>query len=209
MTAAAKLCVMSADLDALVALMPFARHLGLVLDEASPDRVIARLDWAPHLCTSGGIMHGGVLMSLADSAGALVTFLGLLEGSTTATITFTSQFPAGQQRVRPRGCGPRAPRPHHGDGPDQPVRLRTAPGRPDHADPGRPAAPGLRLEHRPGTKAIWRIFSPRALPEKGGSPPLIGVDSGSVVDCVHHRPPDQPPSPNQPRKWGGSCVRGR
>ena len=60
MTAAAKLCVMSADLDALVALMPFARHLGLVLDEASPDLVIARLDWAPHLCTSGGIMHGGV-----------------------------------------------------------------------------------------------------------------------------------------------------
>jgi acyl-coenzyme A thioesterase PaaI-like protein len=51
---------MSADLDFLVALMPFAGHLGLVLDEASPDRVIARLDWAPHLCTSGGIMHGGV-----------------------------------------------------------------------------------------------------------------------------------------------------
>ena len=92
MTAAAKLCVMSADLDALVALMPFAGHLGLVLEEASPDRVIARLDWAPHLCTSGGIMHGGVLMSLADSAGALVTFLGLPEGATTATITSTIQL---------------------------------------------------------------------------------------------------------------------
>jgi 1,4-dihydroxy-2-naphthoyl-CoA hydrolase len=92
MTAAIKLCVMSAELDALVALMPFAGHLGLVLDEASPDRVIARLDWAPHLCTSGGIMHGGVLMSLADTAGALVTFLGLPEGATTATITSTSQL---------------------------------------------------------------------------------------------------------------------
>jgi hypothetical protein len=52
MTAGAKLGVMSADLDALVALMPFAGHLGLVLDEASPDRVIARPEWAPHLCTS-------------------------------------------------------------------------------------------------------------------------------------------------------------
>ena len=83
---------MSADLDALVALMPFAGHLGLVLEEASPDRVIARLEWAPHLCTSGGIMHGGVLMSLADTAGALVTFLGLPEGATTATITSTSQL---------------------------------------------------------------------------------------------------------------------
>ena len=53
MTAATKLGVMSADLDALVALLPFAGHLGLVLDKAGPDRVIARLDWAPHLCTSG------------------------------------------------------------------------------------------------------------------------------------------------------------
>jgi len=83
---------MSADLDALVALMPFAGHLGLVLEEADASRVIARLDWAPHLCTSGGVMHGGVLMSLADTAGALVTFLGLPEGKTTVTITSTSHM---------------------------------------------------------------------------------------------------------------------
>jgi 1,4-dihydroxy-2-naphthoyl-CoA hydrolase len=76
----------------LAALMPFAQHLGLTLDEASPDKVIARLDWAPHLCTTAGIMHGGVLMSLADTAGALVAFLGLPEGATTATITSTSQL---------------------------------------------------------------------------------------------------------------------
>jgi uncharacterized protein (TIGR00369 family) len=31
-------------------------------------------------------------MSLADTAGALVTFLGLPEGATTATITSTSQL---------------------------------------------------------------------------------------------------------------------
>jgi uncharacterized protein (TIGR00369 family) len=83
---------MPADLDALVTLMPFAGHLGLVVDEADPDRVIMRLTWAPHLCTAGGIMHGGVLMSLADTAGALVTYLGLPEGATTATITSTSQM---------------------------------------------------------------------------------------------------------------------
>jgi 1,4-dihydroxy-2-naphthoyl-CoA hydrolase len=83
---------MPADLDALVALMPFAAHLGLVVDEAGADRVIARLAWAPHLCTTAGIMHGGVLMSLADTVGAIVTFLGLPEGATTATITSTSQM---------------------------------------------------------------------------------------------------------------------
>jgi uncharacterized protein (TIGR00369 family) len=83
---------MAADLEELVALMPFARQLGIALDEASADRVVARLDWAPHLCTSGGLMHGGALMTLADTAGALVTFLGLPAGATTATITSTSQL---------------------------------------------------------------------------------------------------------------------
>jgi 1,4-dihydroxy-2-naphthoyl-CoA hydrolase len=83
---------MASDLDALIALMPFAGHLGLVLDEADARRVIIRLDWAPHLCTTAGILHGGVLMSLADTAGALVTFLGLPAGKTTATITSTSHM---------------------------------------------------------------------------------------------------------------------
>jgi uncharacterized protein (TIGR00369 family) len=83
---------MPTDLEALVALMPFAGQIGLTLDEAGPDRVIARLAWAPQLCTADGVMHGGVLMSLADTAGAIVAFLGLPDGSTTATITSTTQM---------------------------------------------------------------------------------------------------------------------
>jgi uncharacterized protein (TIGR00369 family) len=81
-----------ADLEGLIALMPFARQLGMVLDEASADRVVARLAWSPGLCTAAGIMHGGALMTLADSAGALIAFLGLPEGATTATITSTTQL---------------------------------------------------------------------------------------------------------------------
>ena len=83
---------MSADLDALMAIMPFAGRLGMTLAEAGPDRVVARLDWAPGLCTAAGILHGGVLMSLADSAGALVAYLGLAEGKSTATMTSTTQM---------------------------------------------------------------------------------------------------------------------
>jgi len=82
----------AADLDALIAIMPFARRLGMTLEEAGPDRVVARLGWAAELCTGAGIMHGGVLMSLADSAGALVAYLGLPEGKSTATITSTTQM---------------------------------------------------------------------------------------------------------------------
>lgn len=72
--------------------MPFAAGMGVRLEEASADRVVATLPWAARLCTASGIMHGGALMSLADTAGALVAFLGLPDGATTATITSTSQM---------------------------------------------------------------------------------------------------------------------
>ena len=81
-----------ADNEALIAMMPFAARLGITLDEAGPERVVATLPWAPRLCTTTGVMHGGVLMSLADTVGALVVFLGLAEGETTATITSTTQM---------------------------------------------------------------------------------------------------------------------
>jgi 1,4-dihydroxy-2-naphthoyl-CoA hydrolase len=83
---------MSADLDALVELMPFTAGMGVSLEKASADEVVAVLAWAPQLCTAGGIMHGGALMSLADSAGALVAYLGLAHGESTATITSTTQL---------------------------------------------------------------------------------------------------------------------
>jgi 1,4-dihydroxy-2-naphthoyl-CoA hydrolase len=83
---------MATDLGALVGLMPFAAGLGITLEEASPDRVVAVMPWAPRLCTAGGILHGGALMTLADSAGALVAFLGMPEGASTATITSTTQM---------------------------------------------------------------------------------------------------------------------
>lgn len=80
------------DNEALIAMMPFAVQLGITLDEAGPERVVATLPWTPGLCTTAGVIHGGVLMSLADTAGALVVLLGLAEGETTATITSTTQM---------------------------------------------------------------------------------------------------------------------
>jgi len=73
-------------------MMPFAAGMGVSVEEAGADRVVAVLPWAPRLCTTSGVMHGGALMALADSAGALVAFLGLPDGATTATITSTSQM---------------------------------------------------------------------------------------------------------------------
>jgi 1,4-dihydroxy-2-naphthoyl-CoA hydrolase len=73
--------------------MPFADVLGLQLIAASPEEVQARLPWEERLCTAGGILHGGALMSLADAAGAYCAFLNLPEGSTgTATIESKTNF---------------------------------------------------------------------------------------------------------------------
>jgi 1,4-dihydroxy-2-naphthoyl-CoA hydrolase len=93
------------DLDRLVAAMPFAAYLGLTLTEAAPERVVASLPWAPQLCTAAGIMHGGVLMSLADTVGALVVMLSLADGEITATITSTTQMfrPVSEGSVRAVG----------------------------------------------------------------------------------------------------------
>jgi uncharacterized protein (TIGR00369 family) len=72
--------------------MPFAGRLGLRLDESSPARVTGRLDWEEGLCTAGGLMHGGALMSAADSVGALCAYLNLAEGATTATLESKTNF---------------------------------------------------------------------------------------------------------------------
>jgi 1,4-dihydroxy-2-naphthoyl-CoA hydrolase len=83
---------MPEDLAQLTALMPFASQLGITILQASAERVVAVLPWKPELCTTGGVMHGGVLMSLADTIGALAVYLTLGDDETTATITSTTQM---------------------------------------------------------------------------------------------------------------------
>src|SRR4029077_7594324 len=68
-------------------MMPFAARLGIEIDEAAPDRVAGRLAWAPELCTTGGLLHGGALMAFADSLGGVCAFLNLPPGCGTATIS--------------------------------------------------------------------------------------------------------------------------
>jgi uncharacterized protein (TIGR00369 family) len=73
--------------------MPFAEVLGIDVVSASADEVEARMPWEERLCTAGGILHGGVLMSLADAAGGLCAYLNLPQGSAgTATIESKTNF---------------------------------------------------------------------------------------------------------------------
>lgn len=73
--------------------MPLCATLGVIATAFAPDRVLLELPWAEELCTAGGLLHGGALMTLADSAGAAVAYLNLPEGASgTATIGSTTSF---------------------------------------------------------------------------------------------------------------------
>jgi uncharacterized protein (TIGR00369 family) len=76
----------------LIERMPFAAALGIVVESAVPGEVTGRLPWSEGLCTMGGILHGGALMSLADTIGAICAFLNLPSGATTATISSSTSL---------------------------------------------------------------------------------------------------------------------
>ena len=46
----------------------------------------------PELCTTFGVLHGGALISMADSLGVVCAFLNLPEGATTSTIESKTNF---------------------------------------------------------------------------------------------------------------------
>jgi len=74
-------------------LMPFAALIGIELIDAGPELVRGRLAWAPERCTAGGLMHGGAMMALADTCGAVCAFLNLPEGAQgTSTIESKTNF---------------------------------------------------------------------------------------------------------------------
>lgn len=81
------------DPNSLLDLMPFTKAIGAVFSRYLKDEVTARLDWAPELCTAGGLLHGGAVMSLADSTGAACAFLNLPNGTAgTKTVESKTNF---------------------------------------------------------------------------------------------------------------------
>ena len=73
--------------------MPLCSTLGVRSVEQSKERVVLALDWDAALCTTAGLLHGGALMALADSAGAACAFFNLPEGAAgTSTIESKTNF---------------------------------------------------------------------------------------------------------------------
>jgi|TARA_R100000005_G_scaffold96247_2_gene81743 uncharacterized protein (TIGR00369 family) len=82
------------DLTAFIhARMPLCKTLGIKAEKLAADEVVFTLDWAPGLCTSNGMIHGGTVMALADSAGGAAAFANLPEGASgTSTIESKTNF---------------------------------------------------------------------------------------------------------------------
>jgi 1,4-dihydroxy-2-naphthoyl-CoA hydrolase len=72
--------------------VPLAGLLGIEIVAAEPEEVRGSLLWRADLCTSGGILHGGVLMAFADTLGGVCAFLHLPEGAGTATVESKTNF---------------------------------------------------------------------------------------------------------------------
>ena len=73
--------------------MPLCATLGVTAQEVTAEVVSLALAWAPELCTSNEMLHGGAIMALADSAGGTCAFLNLPPGAAgTSTIESKTNF---------------------------------------------------------------------------------------------------------------------
>ncbi|MBS1882563.1 MAG: PaaI family thioesterase [Actinobacteria bacterium] len=96
-----------AEPRALQDLVPMASTLGIEIVDAKLELVVATMAWAPERCTAGGVLHGGALMALADTAGAICAFLNLPEGAVSTTTAdsqtnFLRAVTEGEVRVESR-----------------------------------------------------------------------------------------------------------
>jgi uncharacterized protein (TIGR00369 family) len=72
--------------------LPFAKLLGLELVTVTPERVEAVLQVREDLCTRPAVLHGGAVMALADTLGAIATVANLAEDTTTTTVESKTNF---------------------------------------------------------------------------------------------------------------------
>ena len=63
--------------DPLHQAVPLAGTFDMRTVREGADECVVELAWADALCTANGMLHGGALMALADTAGAVLAFSNL------------------------------------------------------------------------------------------------------------------------------------
>ncbi len=82
------------ELPEWIACAPFEKYLGMRIEEASEGRAVLSMPFLVKLAQGKGLMHGGAVTSLADTAVAMAIKSVLPEGSHFATIELALSFHA-------------------------------------------------------------------------------------------------------------------
>lgn len=76
-----------------IAPLPYAHLLQIEIVEASKEGIHGKLKVRPEMCTAGHILHGGAIMSFADTLGAFAAMHVLPEGANgTTTLESKTNF---------------------------------------------------------------------------------------------------------------------
>ena len=73
-------------------LPPFPKHLGIEITEATHECVRAEVTVRPDLAIETDTMHGGAIMAIADTLGAVATIVNLKKGQWTTTLESKTNF---------------------------------------------------------------------------------------------------------------------
>ena len=80
----------------VVSRIPFAGVIGMEMMSATKDRLEARMQVQADLCNPVGSLHGGAIMSFADTLGAMGASMNLPEGANgTTTLESKTNFIGG------------------------------------------------------------------------------------------------------------------
>jgi len=86
------------ELDAWIDTAPFEDLLGISIESATAGRAVLNLPFRVKLSQGGGMLHGGALTTLADTAVAMAIKSLLPEGTVFATTELSVQFVAPVQQ---------------------------------------------------------------------------------------------------------------
>jgi len=82
------------ELPDWIACAPFEHYLGMRIEEAAEGRAVLSMPFLVKLAQGKGLMHGGAVTSLADTAVAMAIKTVLPEGSHFATVELSLSFHA-------------------------------------------------------------------------------------------------------------------
>lgn len=83
------------DPSELLGSLGLPQFLGMTITTMEAERVVAEIIVREEHCTVGHTIHGGAIMALADTVGAMGTVLNLRDGQSTTTVESKTNFFAG------------------------------------------------------------------------------------------------------------------